>query len=74
MAAAIMGVSDALREAGASDEKARAAAQAIATRETRFYKIESDMLILKWMVSAAVAGILSLMAKAFGFRGCPTCS
>jgi hypothetical protein len=45
---------DALREAGASEEKARAAAKAIADHDSRFKKIEADLLVLKWMEGAVL--------------------
>ena len=40
---------DALRSAGADDEKARKAAEEIATDDNRFAKVESDVALLKWM-------------------------
>jgi hypothetical protein len=41
---------DALKDAGASKEKARKAAETVAAYENRFAKIETDLGILKWMV------------------------
>ncbi len=55
----------ALIEAGASQEKSRAAAKAIADYDSRFNKIESDLLVLKWMMGLILAGVLSLVMKAF---------
>jgi hypothetical protein len=52
-----------LKEAGASDEKARAAAQALANYDNRFSKIEADLLVLKWMVGAILAGVASLAIR-----------
>jgi hypothetical protein len=52
---------DALKEAGASEEKARAAAKAIADHDSRFNRIEADLLLLKWMVGAILAGVASLV-------------
>ena len=52
-------------DAGASEEKARAAAKAIADYESRFVKIESDLLILKWMAGIIIAGVISLVTKTF---------
>ena len=54
MSAIIKEVYDALIEAGASDEKASAAAQAIANYDDRFNKIESDLLVIKWMVGLVI--------------------
>jgi hypothetical protein len=54
-----------LKEAGASDEKARAAAQALANGDSRFSKIEADLLVLKWMVGFILAGVYALVARTF---------
>lgn len=56
---------DALKEAGASEEKARAASKAIADHEGRFARIDADLMLLKWMVGAILAGIVSLILKSF---------
>ena len=52
---------EALIDAGASQEKARQAAKATAEYEDRFSKIDSDLRILKWMVGAILAGVVSLI-------------
>lgn len=65
MATMISEVYDALKEAGASEEKARKAAEAIASYENRFAKIESDLLVLKWMVGYLVASTTAIMWKVF---------
>ena len=55
---------DALRSAGADDEKARKAAEEIAAYDNRFAKVETDVALLKWMVgfniglSLLVAGLV----------------
>ena len=56
---------EALIDAGASEEKAREAAKAIAEYEDRFSKIDSDLRILKWMVGAILAGGVSLIVRSF---------
>lgn len=56
---------DALREAGASEEKAQAAAKAMADYDSRFGKVEADLLVLKWMVGFILAGVMSLVLKTF---------
>ena len=56
---------DALLAAGAPEDKARAAAKAVADYDARFSKIEADLLVLKWMTGFIVAGIASLVVKAF---------
>ena len=65
MATMLVEVYDALKDAGASEEKARAAASAIANYETRFNKVEADLAVLKWMVGAILAGVISLVMKTF---------
>lgn len=65
MSTILVEVYDALREAGASEEKSRAAAKAIADYDSRFVKIEADLLVLKWMVGAILAGVISLLLKTF---------
>ena len=56
---------DALVAAGAPEEKARAAAEELAGYESRFVKIETDLAVLKWMVGVVIAGVASLIIKAF---------
>ena len=58
-------VYDALKEAGASEEKARKAAEAIAGYENRFSRIESDLTILKWMVGFNLAVTTAVLWKVF---------
>lgn len=65
MSAILIEVYDALREAGATEEKSKAAAKAIADYDTRFNKVEADLLVLKWMTGAVLAGIMSLILKTF---------
>jgi hypothetical protein len=52
---------DALKDAGASEEKARKAAETVAAYENRFAKIETDLAILKWMVGFNLAGTVALI-------------
>ena len=56
---------DALVAAGAPEEKARAATEELAGYESRFVKIETDLAVLKWMVGVVIAGVASLIIKAF---------
>ena len=65
MSTMVVEIYDALIEAGASESKSRAAATAIADYEKRFNKIESDLLIVKWMIGVVIAGVISLVMKAF---------
>jgi hypothetical protein len=58
---------DALLEAGASEEKARKAAEEAAAYENRFQAVERKLDVLTWMVSfnlVMTAGVLwRLLAK-----------
>lgn len=70
---------EALKEAGTSDEKAKAAAAAIADYEKHFTHIESDLTdikaeikvlkieinLVKWMIGFVIAGIISMIIKLF---------
>jgi AMMECR1 domain-containing protein len=63
---------DALREAGASEDKARAASRALADYDSRFNKVDQELVlikaeitVLKWMHGFLVAGMVSLLYKAF---------
>ena len=56
---------DALKAAGAPDDKAREAAEEIAAYDNRLANIESDVRPLKWMMGLVLAGVLSLVVKAF---------
>lgn len=65
MSTMITEVYDAFISAGADDEKAKAAASALADYESRFNRVDSDLRILKWMVGAILAGVVSLVIKSF---------
>jgi len=63
---------DALIEAGASEEKARAAARAIAAYEQRFSQMENhftrikgDLSLLKWMVGFTIALVVTVLFRVF---------
>lgn len=65
-------VYDALTEAGASQDKARKAAEAVAGYENRFStiegrltKLDGDMTLLKWMVGFNVALTVAVLARLF---------
>ncbi len=65
MSTMISEVYDALKEAGASEEKSRKAAEAIANYENRFSRIESDLAVLKWMVGFNLAMTTAVLWKVF---------
>lgn len=52
----------ALKEAGASEESSARAAEAVASYENRFARIEADLLLLKWMLGTNVALTLGVLA------------
>ena len=56
---------DAFIAAGAPEDKARDAAEELAAYETRFATIEQDLAIIKWMLGVVIAGVASLIIKAF---------
>jgi predicted component of type VI protein secretion system len=58
-------VYEAMKEAGASEEKARAIARAIAGYEPRFSKMETDLAVLKWMCGLNVGLSLTILFKVF---------
>jgi len=58
-------VYDALKEAGASEDKARRAAEAVATYDNRLSKIDGDLGLLKWMVGVNVALSVAIIARLF---------
>ena len=67
---------DALKDAGASEEKAKAAAKAMADYDSRFNKVDAELLAIKWMVGACmahsgtVAGLLiNVMVKGIKVTG-----
>ena len=65
MATMISEVYDAFIAAGAPEEKARKAAEALANYDTRFNRIEADLLVLKWMIGTILAGVVALVIKTF---------
>jgi len=66
MSTMIFEVYDALKEAGATEDKAKKAAEALAAYENRFNKVESDLNLLKWMVGFNVALSVGILLKLFG--------
>ena len=56
---------DALKDAGAAEDKARKAAETVAAYENRFGKIETDLAVLKWMVGTNVVLTVAVFVKLF---------
>jgi hypothetical protein len=65
VATMISEVYDAFVSAGAPEDKARRAAEAIANYETPFACVESDLAVLKWMTGTTLAGVVALVIKTF---------
>ena len=65
MATMISEVYDAFISAGAPEDKARKAAEALADYENRFTIIDSELVILKWMVGFAVALNIAIPVRLF---------
>ncbi|MDE2088775.1 MAG: integrase [Gammaproteobacteria bacterium] len=63
MTAIIKEVFEALKEAGVSEEKAVAAAHALADSERRSTRIEADLLVLKWMAGFNLAFTVGILFK-----------
>mgnify|MGYP006329847617 CR=1 FL=1 len=58
-------VYDAFIEAGASEEKARAAARAIANYETRIADLKGDLGLVKWMVGFNLVISVAILFRIF---------
>ena len=52
---------EALLEAGASEGKAREAAEEAAAYEARFQRVENDLSVLKWMVGTNIILTLGIL-------------
>ena len=58
-------VYDAFISAGAPEDKARKAAQALADYDNRFTKIDAELVVLRWMVGFAVALNVAILVRLF---------
>ena len=56
-------VYDALREAGASEEKSRRAAETPAQGDQRFARVDTNLAVRKWMVGFTLAGVTGLFVR-----------
>ena len=65
MATMISEVYDAFIAAGAPEDRARKAAEAVADYENPFTRIDSELLILKWMVGLAIALNVAILTRLF---------
>jgi hypothetical protein len=55
----------AFKAAGVSDAEATAASEEIAGYENRLARIETDLAVMKWMLAVLIAGVATLVIKAF---------
>ncbi|MBX9617611.1 MAG: integrase [Hyphomicrobiales bacterium] len=58
-------VYDAFVSAGAPEDKARKAAEAIANFDNRFTKIDGEIAVLKWMTGFGLAVSIAILTKLF---------
>jgi hypothetical protein len=58
-------VYEAFRSAGADEEKARRAAEALAQDRDRFGKIEARLELHSWMIGAVVAMNIAILVRLF---------
>jgi hypothetical protein len=58
-------VYDGFISAGASEDKARKAAEALAERENRAPRIDPRLIVLRWMVGFAVALDVAILTRLF---------
>ncbi len=72
MTTMIIEVYEALKEAGASEEKAKEAARAIANHESRFDRVDRELAairaelgMLKWMIGGIGFGVFLLVIRSF---------
>ena len=56
---------DALKEAGASEDKARAAATSVAAYDSQLAEIKGDMKVLRWMVTFNIAMTVAILYRVF---------
>jgi hypothetical protein len=56
---------DALRAAGVPEDKAREAAEEVATFEKDLSEIKADVRVLKWITGTTLAGVIALVVRNF---------
>jgi hypothetical protein len=56
---------DALRLAGVPDDKAREAAEEVATYEKDLAEIKPDLRLLKWLTGTTLAGVAAVVIRVF---------
>jgi len=56
---------DAFIAAGAPEDKARKAAEALADYENRFNRLDAELIVLKWMVGFGIALNIAILTRLF---------
>ena len=56
---------DALRAAGVPEDKAREAAEEVATFDKDLAEIKADVRVLKWISGTTLAGVVALVVRNF---------
>jgi hypothetical protein len=65
VATMISEVYDAFIAAGAPEDKARKAAEALADYENPFSRIDAELIVLKWMVGFGIALNIAILTRLF---------
>ena len=65
MATMISETYDAFIAAGAPEDKARKAAEALADYENRFNRLDAELIVLKWMVGFGIALNIAILTRLF---------
>jgi hypothetical protein len=65
VATMISEVYDAFIAAGAPEDKARKAAEALADYENRFNRLDAELIVLKWMVGFGIALNIAILTRLF---------
>jgi hypothetical protein len=65
VATMISEVYDAFIAAGAPEDKARKAAEALADHDNRFTRIDAELLVMKWMVGFVIALDVAILIRVF---------
>ena len=65
MSTMITVIYEAFVDAGASESKAKAAAEALANYESRFSKLDANLLLVKWMIGFNLAFTMAILWKVF---------
>lgn len=65
MALMVGSLYDALKAAGVDDDKARKASEDVAAYDNRVGRVETDLMLLKWMVGTNIAMTVAVLWRVF---------